>query len=167
MAPVIKRETPEASSSQSTVDLRKSQDAKQVELRKVVNFARKHITEHKWQNWCAWNSERQYLEKQKKPKPKPAASKSQSSAGQKPAAIKNEKPDHTVEDEFKISYRCESCDRLFPKKLELEWHLREHTGVRPLPCGLCPMKFLNGRLLAAHHTRHHGLGSKWKRCGAD
>ncbi|KAL1470411.1 hypothetical protein MTO96_040456 [Rhipicephalus appendiculatus] len=65
-----------------------------------------------------------------------------------------------MDDEFKISYRCESCDRLFPKKHDLEWHLREHTGVRPLPCGLCPMKFLNGRLLAAHHTRHHGLGSK-------
>ncbi|KAL3221028.1 hypothetical protein MRX96_029730 [Rhipicephalus microplus] len=36
-----------------------------------------------------------------------------------------------------------------------DWHC-----VRPLPCGLCPMKFLNRRLLAAHHTRHHKLGSK-------
>ncbi|KAH7976540.1 hypothetical protein HPB52_016017 [Rhipicephalus sanguineus] len=111
--------------------------------------------------------ERQYLEKQKKPKPKPAANKSQSHVGEKPTGTKNEKTDQTAEDESNISYRCESCDRLFPKKLELEWHLREHTGVRPLPCGLCPMKFLNGRLLTAHHTRHHGLGSKWKRCGAD
>ncbi|KAL3246152.1 hypothetical protein MRX96_057888 [Rhipicephalus microplus] len=101
--------------------------------------------------------------KREAPEAPSGLSTSESNGCPKPVAIKNQKPKQTVDDGFNTWYRCTLCDKLFAKKLELEWHLREHTGVHPIPCGLCPMKFLNGRLLAAHHTRHHGLNSKWKR----
>ncbi|XP_075730221.1 uncharacterized protein LOC142772031 [Rhipicephalus microplus] len=160
MAPVIKKEALGASASFPTADSRRSQEAKKFELGKVVHFAGKETTERKWQSWWDWHCERQNLKRQTEAKPEPEINQSQSRIGKKPARPKCEKPDHTADDEWKISYLCQLCSELFLKKHDLEWHLREHTGVRPLPCGLCPMKFLNGRLLAAHHTRHHKLGSK-------
>ncbi|KAL3206361.1 hypothetical protein MRX96_040121 [Rhipicephalus microplus] len=169
MAPVVKREAPEAPLGLSTVDLKRSKEATEKDLRKFMKFVRKQVKEQQWPSWWSWNSERQSQEKQKKPKTEAAAIKSESNGCPKPVGIKNKnkKPEQTVDDGFGTWYRCDSCDKLFAKKLELEWHLREHTGVRPIPCGLCPMKFLNGRLRTAHHTRHHGLNSKWKRCDCD
>ncbi|KAH6922181.1 hypothetical protein HPB50_010786 [Hyalomma asiaticum] len=104
--------------------------------------------------------ERQQREKLKKSQQKRAATGNRSRTIENPKYAKNDAA-HLSEPE--LSYRCEVCYKLFAKKLELEWHMPEHTGVRPLPCGLCPMKFLTGRVLAAHHTRHHGVGSKWSR----
>ncbi|KAH6922182.1 hypothetical protein HPB50_010787 [Hyalomma asiaticum] len=66
---------------------------------------------------------------------------------------KRAKKDAAYLAEPELPYRCETCGDFFEKKRELEWHMIDHTGVRPLPCGLCPMKFLNGRLLACHYTK--------------
>ncbi|KAL3198512.1 hypothetical protein MRX96_014328 [Rhipicephalus microplus] len=148
MAPVVKREAPEAPSGLSTEYPKRRKQGTESDLERFIKSARKQ-------------------EKQKKPKTEPAAGKSESNGGPKPVAIKNAKPKQTADDGFDTWYRCDLCDKLFAKKLELEWHLREHTGVPPILCGLCPMKFLNGRLRTAHHTRHHGLNSKWKRFDCD
>lgn len=152
MVPVIKKELVEENPTTSL-------EERDAEIKKIRGLARKEI-KGEWQNWWAWNSERQQREKLKKSQQKPAATGNRSRTIENPKYAKNDAA-HLSEPE--LSYRCEVCYKLFAKKLELEWHMPEHTGVRPLPCGLCPMKFLTGRVLAAHHTRHHGVGSKWSR----
>ncbi|XP_075737717.1 uncharacterized protein LOC142777289 [Rhipicephalus microplus] len=167
MASVVKREAPEAPSGLSTEYLKRRKQGTESDLQRFIKSARKPVNEPQWPSWWSYISKRQSQEKQKKPKTEPAAGKSESNGCPKPVAIKNEKPKQTADDGFDTWYRCDLCDKLFAKKLELEWHLREHTGVPPILCGLCPMKFLNGRLRTAHHTRHHGLNSKWKRFDCD
>ncbi|KAH7964277.1 hypothetical protein HPB51_027482 [Rhipicephalus microplus] len=96
-----------------------------------MKFVRKQVKEPQWPSWWSWNSKRQSQEKQKKPTTKPAAIKSESNGCQKPVDIKNKKPEQTVDDGFDTWYRCDSCDKLFAKKLELEWHLREPVWSMP------------------------------------
>ncbi|XP_050032211.1 uncharacterized protein [Dermacentor andersoni] len=133
--------------------------AHNAEITPLVGFALKRLRKQDHQDWWSWNSEQERSSKrQKKP-----AGETQCSVCEKPTATRSEEVHHAMDHAFELSYRCEECHRMFARKFELEWHLRQHTGVRPLPCGLCPAEFLNGRLLTAHHTRHHGLRFKWHR----
>ncbi|XP_050032210.1 uncharacterized protein [Dermacentor andersoni] len=159
----VKKEAAATASSRAPGDASVSQAARSADIKPLVHYARKRLQNNKrWQNWWSWMSEQKRRLKQQKPQQKPAG-ETQCSVCEKPTATRSEEVHHAMDHAFELSYRCEECHRKFARKFELEWHLRQHTGVRPLPCGLCPAEFLNGRLLTAHHTRHHGLRSKWHR----
>ncbi|KAH7973367.1 hypothetical protein HPB49_000222 [Dermacentor silvarum] len=160
---LVKRELDARASSRPREQLSASQAARHRDIEKAVGYARKRLRKKGYQNWWSWKREQERNGKQPKPQPKPA-SESHCSVCEKPTPTRSVEVDHAMEHASELSYRCDECGKLFARKLELEWHLRQHTGVCTLPCGLCPAQFLNGRLLSAHHTRHHGLGtSKWHR----
>ncbi|XP_065282435.2 zinc finger protein 557-like [Dermacentor albipictus] len=158
----VKQEVAATASSRAPGDASVTQAKRTVDTKPLVHYARKRLQKNRWQNWWSWMSEQKRRLKQQKPQQKPAG-ETQCSVCDKPTATRSEEVHHAMDHAFELSYRCEECHRKFARKFELEWHLRQHTGVRPLPCGLCPAEFLNGRLLTAHHTRHHGLRSKWHR----
>lgn len=58
---------------------------------------------------------------------------------------------------------CEYCGREFSKKLNLQLHVRRHTGERPYGCQLCGKAFYTNQQLAIH-VRHH-TGERPYACG--
>ncbi|PSN55131.1 hypothetical protein C0J52_01865 [Blattella germanica] len=59
-------------------------------------------------------------------------------------------------DKEKKSFICEYCGREFSEKLNLQIHVRRHTGDRPYNCQLCGKAFYTNQQLAIHVRRHTG-----------
>ncbi|XP_047542875.1 zinc finger protein 83-like [Vanessa atalanta] len=57
---------------------------------------------------------------------------------------------------------CHHCGKGFPTKVQLESHIRTHTGERPFMCEFCPTTFSQQSNLYKHHRQVH-LNIKSKR----
>ncbi|XP_066992585.2 zinc finger protein 836 [Anabrus simplex] len=55
-----------------------------------------------------------------------------------------------------MSFICEYCGREFRKKINLQLHVRRHTGERPHLCQLCGKAFYTRQQLAIHMRQHTG-----------
>ncbi|XP_030572290.1 zinc finger protein 624 [Drosophila novamexicana] len=53
-------------------------------------------------------------------------------------------------------YKCDQCDRAFPRSQDLSLHKRQHTGERPSECKICAKKFISQNKLARHMRLHTG-----------
>lgn len=54
------------------------------------------------------------------------------------------------------SFICEYCGREFNRKLNLQLHVRRHTGEKPYGCQLCGKAFYTNQQLAIHVRCHTG-----------
>ncbi|XP_001359470.4 zinc finger protein 287 [Drosophila pseudoobscura] len=53
-------------------------------------------------------------------------------------------------------YKCDQCERAFPRSQDLSLHMRQHTGERPNECKICSKKFISQNKLARHMRLHTG-----------
>ncbi|EDV94952.1 zinc finger protein 2 homolog [Drosophila grimshawi] len=53
-------------------------------------------------------------------------------------------------------YKCDVCDKAFPRGQDLNLHKRQHTGERPSECKICAKKFISQNKLARHMRLHTG-----------
>ncbi|XP_017111101.1 zinc finger protein 271 [Drosophila elegans] len=53
-------------------------------------------------------------------------------------------------------YKCDQCEKAFPRSQDLSLHLRQHTGERPSECKICSKKFISQNKLARHMRLHTG-----------
>jgi len=49
---------------------------------------------------------------------------------------------------------CETCEKRFGEKRNLERHMRIHTNERPYACDVCEMKFRHSGSLKTHMRIH-------------
>nr|CAD7593533.1 unnamed protein product [Timema genevievae] len=54
------------------------------------------------------------------------------------------------------SYICEYCGREFNKAINLQIHIRRHTGEKPYMCQMCGMAFYTRQQLSIHIRTHTG-----------
>ncbi|XP_071055888.1 gastrula zinc finger protein XlCGF26.1-like [Onthophagus taurus] len=57
-------------------------------------------------------------------------------------------------EEVKLKHQCTYCPRTFHGKVELENHLRIHTGERPFKCPICSKAFRLKSTMKTHYERH-------------
>lgn len=62
-------------------------------------------------------------------------------------------------------YTCRFCSRIFVNYVQLEEHLRRHTGDRPIECDACGKRFHSRKTLKTHLDRHTGLSHQCDICG--
>ncbi|XP_026834740.1 zinc finger protein 345 isoform X2 [Drosophila erecta] len=53
-------------------------------------------------------------------------------------------------------YKCDQCEKAFPRSQDLSLHMRRHTGERPSECKICSKKFISQNKLARHMRLHTG-----------
>ncbi|XP_060648826.1 zinc finger protein 699 [Drosophila nasuta] len=53
-------------------------------------------------------------------------------------------------------YKCDQCEKAFPRSQDLSLHKRQHTGERPSECKICAKKFISQNKLARHMRLHTG-----------
>ncbi|KAH8418491.1 hypothetical protein KR009_005677 [Drosophila setifemur] len=53
-------------------------------------------------------------------------------------------------------YKCDQCEKAFPRSQDLSLHMRQHTGERPNECKICSKKFISQNKLARHMRLHTG-----------
>ncbi|KAH8307675.1 hypothetical protein KR044_008685 [Drosophila immigrans] len=53
-------------------------------------------------------------------------------------------------------YKCDQCEKAFPRSQDLSLHKRQHTGERPSECKICSKKFISQNKLARHMRLHTG-----------
>ncbi|XP_016996807.2 zinc finger protein 25 [Drosophila takahashii] len=53
-------------------------------------------------------------------------------------------------------YKCDQCEKAFPRSQDLSLHRRQHTGERPSECKICSKKFISQNKLARHMRLHTG-----------
>ncbi|EDW42535.1 zinc finger protein 345 [Drosophila sechellia] len=53
-------------------------------------------------------------------------------------------------------YKCDQCEKAFPRSQDLSLHMRQHTGERPSECKICCKKFISQNKLARHMRLHTG-----------
>ncbi|XP_078739366.1 uncharacterized protein LOC144952747 [Lampetra fluviatilis] len=66
-------------------------------------------------------------------------------------------------------YSCKVCTRAFSQKVNLQVHMRVHTGEKPYRCDLCDVRFMMKPNLIVHQRRVH-TGEKpyhCEECGLD
>lgn len=51
-------------------------------------------------------------------------------------------------------YPCDHCEKKYKSKVNLQNHLRTHTGERPFPCAICERRFYNKTDLTRHLMCH-------------
>ncbi|KAH8295124.1 hypothetical protein KR018_007545 [Drosophila ironensis] len=53
-------------------------------------------------------------------------------------------------------YKCNHCERAFPRSQDLNLHIRQHTGERPSQCKICSKTFISTNKLSRHMRLHTG-----------
>ncbi|KAL9879450.1 uncharacterized protein ACN427_011428 isoform 3-T4 [Glossina fuscipes fuscipes] len=57
----------------------------------------------------------------------------------------------------KRRFKCENCDKSYPRQTDLNIHKRTHTGDRPYVCNICDKRFPVKVRLTYHLQRHPGV----------
>ncbi|KAJ0182454.1 hypothetical protein K1T71_001823 [Dendrolimus kikuchii] len=52
-------------------------------------------------------------------------------------------------------YQCQICDHSFLKRDNFNYHMYQHTGVKPFQCTFCPERFFTRRVMLIHHDKKH------------
>ena len=72
-----------------------------------------------------------------------------------PEGLRQHKVLHVERDfEEKYPHECDTCEKRFRKKYELEVHVRTHTGERPFQCEHCEQSFRALQTLKVHRQIH-------------
>ncbi|XP_065365735.1 zinc finger protein 260-like isoform X2 [Calliphora vicina] len=63
-------------------------------------------------------------------------------------------------------FKCDQCDKAYPRKVELVIHMRSHTGELPYACHLCDKRFAIKVRLTYHLQKHEGVTHACTYCSA-
>ncbi|XP_073832081.1 uncharacterized protein isoform X1 [Musca autumnalis] len=63
-------------------------------------------------------------------------------------------------------YKCTLCTKSYPRRVELEIHMRSHTGEMPYVCHLCNKRFAIKVRLTYHLQKHEGIKHTCPYCNA-
>ena len=73
----------------------------------------------------------------------------------RPDALKNHKRTHLDENERKLLYKCEICEKGFIKKYKLNRHMDSHSRENPVECEICNKKFRYRSCFTRHKLLHN------------
>ncbi|XP_037805679.1 zinc finger protein 665-like isoform X1 [Lucilia sericata] len=63
-------------------------------------------------------------------------------------------------------FKCDQCDKAYPRQVELVIHMRSHTGEQPYACHLCDKRFAIKVRLTYHLQKHEGITHACSYCSA-
>ncbi|KAM7346535.1 uncharacterized protein ACRADG_006419 isoform 2-T2 [Cochliomyia hominivorax] len=63
-------------------------------------------------------------------------------------------------------FKCDQCDKAYPRRVDLEIHIRSHTGELPYKCHLCDKRFAIKVRLTYHLQKHEGITHNCSYCSA-
>lgn len=63
-------------------------------------------------------------------------------------------------------FKCDQCEKAYPRKVELDIHMRSHTGELPYACHLCEKRFAIKVRLTYHLQKHEGVKHSCPYCTA-
>ncbi|XP_046803656.1 zinc finger protein 761-like isoform X1 [Lucilia cuprina] len=63
-------------------------------------------------------------------------------------------------------FKCDQCDKAYPRQVELVIHMRSHTGEQPYACHLCDKRFAIKVRLTYHLQKHQGITHACSYCSA-